>query len=187
MNKLTSALVACFVLAVCAMPSMAQQKRISPHETISGRFDGKLVIIVYGRPYTKDPKTSEMRKIWGGLVPYGKVWRTGADEATLLITQQPLVMGDTTIPAGAYTLWTLPAEDGSAKLIINKQIGQWGIGPGSYDEKQDLARIDMKKDTLDTPVIQFTMSVGKNPDGDGGLLKMSWENTQYSVPFTVQQ
>src|SRR5476649_1075231 len=100
-----------------ALPSTAQQKRISPHETISAVVDGNRVTIVYGRPYTKDPKTGGPRKIWGGLVPYGKIWRTGADEATLLITQKPIVFGDTTIPAGAYTLFTLPQEDGTAKLI----------------------------------------------------------------------
>jgi len=139
--------------------------------------------LVYGRPYTKDPKSGEARKIWGGLVPYGKVWRTGADEATLLITQKPIMIGETTVPAGAYTLFTLPAEDGSAKLIINKQVGQWGVGPGAYDEKQDLARIDLKKEALEKPVDQFTMSVGKNPSG-GGLIKLMWEDTQYSVAFT---
>ena len=60
------------------------------------------------------------RQIWGGLVPNGKVWRTGSDEATLLITQKPIVINGTTVPAGAYTLFTMPNEDGSAKLIINK-------------------------------------------------------------------
>ena len=141
--------------------------------------------MIYGRPYTKDPHSDEQRKIWGGLVPYGKVWRTGADEATTLIIQKPLMFGDTAVPAGAYTLWTLPAEDGSAKLIINKQIGQWGVGPGTYDEKNDLARIDLTKTAVDTPVDQFTMSVSKNPAG-GGIIKMSWENTEYSAPFTVK-
>ncbi|MES1180779.1 MAG: DUF2911 domain-containing protein, partial [Verrucomicrobiota bacterium] len=63
--------------------------------------------------------------------------------------------------AGVYTLFTLPAADGSAKLIINKQVGQWGVGPGSYDEGQDLARVDLKKEALDKPVEQFTMSVAK--------------------------
>jgi len=167
----------------CALPLMAQQKRVSPHETVGGVIDGNRVTIVYGRPYTKDPKSGEARKIWGGLVPYGQVWRTGADEATLLITQKPLMMGDTTIPAGAYTLYTLPQEDGTAKLIVNKQVGQWGT---QYDESQDLARVDLKKDTLDTPVDQLTMAVSKNKSG-GGLLKLSWENVQYSVPFTVQK
>ncbi|HMD55665.1 MAG TPA: DUF2911 domain-containing protein, partial [Phycisphaerae bacterium] len=64
--------------------------------------------------------------------------------------------------------------------------GQWGVGPGSYDEKQDLARIDLKPEVLPAPVNQFTMAVAKDPPG-GGVLKMSWENTQFSAPFTVQK
>src|ERR1019366_7709458 len=191
MNKLKSTLIITAML-VSALPLMAQQKRaastggVSPHETISQVFDGarnNRVTIVYGRPYSKDPKSGEVRKIWGGLVPYGKAWRTGSDEATLIITQKQIVIGETTIPAGAYTLFTLPQEDGTAKLIINKQVGQWGL---SYDEKQDLARVDLKKDAVETPVDQFTMAVGKNPSG-GGVLKMMWENIQYSVAFTVQK
>jgi len=176
--KLTIAITA----ILCALPIMAQQKRLSPHETVSAVIDGNRVTVVYGRPYTKDPKTGENRKIWGKLVPYGKVWRTGADEATLLITQKAIVLGKTTIPAGAYTVYTLPAEDGSAKLIINKQIGQWGT---EYDEKQDLARIDLKKDPLGTPVDQLTIAIEKN-SSSGGTLKMMWENTQFSAPITVQ-
>ena len=119
-------------------------------------------------------------------MPYDQIWRTGADEATTLITQKPLVFGTNTVPAGAYTLWTLPAADGSAKLIINKQIGQWGVGPGSYDEKNDLARIDLVKTALDTPVDQLTIAIAKNPAG-GGVFKMSWENLEYSANFTVQK
>ena len=182
MNRLKSILVLA-ALAITALPLVA---RISPHETVSGVVDGNRVTVTYGRPYTKDPKTGAPRKIWGTLVPYGQVWRTGADEATILITQKPIVFGDTTVPAGAYTLWTLPAEDGSAKLIINKQIGQWGTGSNIYDEKNDLARVDLKKDAIDTPVDQFTMAVDKNPSG-GGVIKLIWENTQYSAPFTVQK
>src|ERR1700746_1257720 len=118
MNKLISLLTIGVIFGGIS-PTMAQQhKRLSPHAT--------------------DPQSGQDRKIWGELVPYGEVWRTGADEATLLITQKPIVMSGTTIPAGAYTLRTLPNEDGTAKLIINKQIGQWGIGPGSHKEDQDL-------------------------------------------------
>jgi len=80
----------------------------------------------------------------------------------------------------------LPQENGATKLIINKQIGQWGVGPGSYDEQQDLARIDMKKDALAKPVDQLTIAVSKDPSG-GGVLNMMWEETQFSVPFTVQK
>jgi hypothetical protein len=183
MNKFKSSLIIATIL-VSALPLMAQKKRVSPHETTGAVIEGDRVTVVYGRPYTKDPKSGEPRKIWGGLVPYGKIWRTGSDEATLLILQKPIQIGETTIPSGAYTLFTLPNEDGTAKLIINKQIGQWGIGPGSYDEAQDLARVDLKKEALDKPLDEFTMAVTKNPSG-GGLLKLMWEDTQYSVAFTV--
>jgi Protein of unknown function (DUF2911) len=172
-----------------ALPAAAQQKRISPHETISTVIDGNRVTIVYGRPYTKDPKTAEARKIWGGLVPYGKIWRTGADEATLLITQKPIELGGATIPAGAYTLWILPAAD-KTKLIVNKQIGQWGISPRdpkqTYDEALDVAKIDLKKDVLDQPVDQFTISLEGKPSG-GGTLKLAWESTQFSTGIAVKK
>jgi hypothetical protein len=183
MNKLKSILIVAAMIA-STLPLMAQRARVSPHETTGAVIEGARVTVVYGRPYTKDPKTAEVRKIWGGLVPYGKVWRTGADEATLLVLQKPIAFGDTTVPAGAYTLFTLPQEDGSAKLIINKQVGQWGIGPGSYDESQDLARVDLKKDALDKTADQLTIAVAKNTAG-GGLLKIMWEDTQYSAAFTV--
>jgi len=147
-------------------------------------------MFVYGRPYTKSPRTGEIRKIWGGLVPFGQVWRTGADEATLLITQQPIVLGSATIPAGCYSVWTLPNEDGTAKLIINKQIGQWGEDmrdpKNVYDEANDVARVDLKKSDLDTSVDQFTLSIEKDPDVQGGgLIKLKWEKTQYAVAFAV--
>jgi len=182
MNKLkTLFTIAAFVIG--SLPLMAQEHRVSPHATFSANADGNRITVVYGRPYTKNPRTGEVRKIWGGLVPYGKVWRTGADEATLFITQKPLVFGATTVPAGCYTLYTLPNEDGSAKLIVNKAIGQWGT---DYDESQDLARIDLKKAVLDTPGAEFTMSIDKATDG-GDVIKLSWENTEYTAAFTVQK
>jgi hypothetical protein len=186
MNRFKSILLVSALVLSTALPVLAQQKRLSPHETISTMIDGNRVIIIYGRPYTKSPRTGEVRKIWGGLVPYDQIWRTGADEATLLITQKPIVLGGAAIPAGAYTLWTLPASDGSAKLIVNKQIGQWGEGPNTYDQAQDVARVDLQKAALDTPVTQFTIALSKNPSG-GGLLKLSWENIEYSVAFDTQK
>ena len=180
MNMLKSFFALAAIL-IGTLPVAAQPHKLSPHETTGAIVDGARITVIYG-PHTKDPKTGETRKIWGGLVPYRQIWRTGADEATLLITQKPLVFGETTVPAGAYTLWTLPAEDGSAKLIINKQIGQWGVGPGSYDEKSDVVRIDLKKEALDAPVDQFTIAISKN-----GVLKLSWENLAYSTTFTVQK
>ena len=171
------------LLTIALSTSFAQEKKpISPHETVSATIDGADVKISYGRPYTKDPKTGEMRKIWGGLVPYGKVWRTGANEATLLTTSKALDMGGTNVPAGTYSVFTQPEENGAAKLIINKQTGQWGT---KYDEKQDFARVDMKKSDLDTAVDQFTITIEKNSSG-GGVINLKWEKTQYSVPFTVK-
>src|SRR3954464_11853290 len=178
MKQLTRSLLALSLSLIVALPAIAQEKqRVSPHETVKADIDGATVTIVYGRPYSKDPKSGATRKIWGELVPFGKVWRTGADEATLLTTTQPLDIGGTSVPAGTYSLFTQPEQNGSAKLIVNKQTGQWGT---KYDEKQDLARIDMKKDSADKAVDQFTMAIEKNSAG-GGTLKLSWENTQYSV------
>ena len=162
----------------------AQEKsRVSPHETVAATIDGNEMKVVYGRPYSKDPKSGEKRKIWGTLVPFGKTWRMGADEATLLTTAKAIEVGGTTIPAGTYSLFLLPEENGGAKLIVNKQTGQWGT---KYDEKQDLARVDMKKSSASTPADQFTIAIDKN-DAGGGVLKVTWEETQYSAPFTVQK
>jgi hypothetical protein len=179
-----AALVIVALMALlCIAPAVAQQKRVSPHETISAVVDGNRVTIVYGRPYSKDPKSDQIRQIWGGLVPYDKVWRLGADEATLLITQMPIAIGGTAIPAGAYTLFFLPAANGTAKLIVSKQLGQWGL---QYDEKQDFARIDVKKEPLDPIVNQLTMAVERNPAG-GGIIRISWETTQFAIPFTIKK
>lgn len=178
MKPFSRTLLALSLSLVVALPAIAQErKRVSPHETVTADIDGATVTIVYGRPYSKDPKSGATRKIWGELVPFGKVWRTGADEATILTTSQALDIGGTNIPAGKYSIFTLPDEKGGAKLIVNKETGQWGT---KYDEKQDLARIDMKKDAADKAVDQFTIAIEKNPAG-GGTLKMSWENAQYSV------
>jgi hypothetical protein len=188
--KIQISLIAVAASLLAALPqSSAQPARVastggtSPHETTSTVVEGNRVTITYGRPFTKDPKSGEMRKIWGGLVPYGKAWRLGADEATTLITQQPIAFGDTTIPAGAYTLYLVPAENGPSKLAISKRIGQWGVG---VDEKNDVARVDLKKSALDTPVHQLTMAVEKNPAG-GGTLKIKWEDTEYSADFSVKK
>src|SRR3974390_2567080 len=112
MNKLNVTLAFIVASLLGSSSLMAQQQRVSPHETISARIGSgrgaPLVTIVYGRPYSKSPRGGEVRKIWGTLVPWDKAWRMGSDEATLLITQLPMVIGDTTIPAGAYTLYCVP-------------------------------------------------------------------------------
>ena len=140
-------------------------------------------MIIYARPFSKDPANEQqMRKIWGTLVPYGQVWRLGANEATLMVTQQTIVLGGTTVPAGAYSLFMIPNETGPSKLIINKQIGQLG---NEHDEKQDVVRVDMARSSLNPRIDQLTIVVA--PVATGGEIKVQWENTQFSVPFTVKK
>lgn len=176
--------LAVFTAALAAQPVPLQPPRKSPHETISRKAGNNRVTIVYGRPYTKDPRTGETRKIWGGLVPYDKIWRLGADEATLFITQKPLDFGGVTVPAGAYSLFLLPSADGSAQLIVNREIGQWGIDP--YHTDNELARLPLEKRTLAKPVEQFTMGIDNGVPG-GGLLTIAWENIEYIARFAVKK
>jgi hypothetical protein len=183
MKKLLTTLAIAAVVLISALPAMAQRKRLSPHETISAVIDGNRVTVTYGRPYMTKPGTTEVRKIWGGLVPYGEPWRLGADEATTLITQKPLEIGEKVIPAGAYTLYMVPQENGASELALSSQLGGWGI---PVDTTHDIARVDLQKTALDHPVEQFTMAVAKNPSG-GGELKLMWDTTQFSVPFTIQK
>jgi hypothetical protein len=168
------------LLVSAVSPLVAQEKRASPLDTVTQTIGGNEIKVVYSRPFTKDPKSGEMRKIWGTLVPYGQVWRTGANEATMLSTQQPLKMGDKTIPAGSYSLFTIPTADGG-KLIVNKQTGQSGL---KRDEAQDLAQVDMKREALTPANDQFTIAIDKNGE-TGGVLKLMWADAQYTVPFTV--
>ena len=190
MKKIISTLFISAVALAGALPVMAQSSHrvastggLSPHETTSRVIEGNRVTITYGRPFTKDPRSGEVRKIWGGLVPYGEPWRMGADEATLLITQKPIELGGKTIPAGAYTLYMVPNESGASQLAISTRLGGWGV---PVDTSHDLARVDLQKEALDKSVDQFTMAVEKNPSG-GGVLKLTWENTQFSLLFTVQK
>jgi len=163
----------------------------TPHATTSAvigpnRNEGSMITVTYGRPHRVHPrKGGEPRKIWGGLVPWGKADRLGADEATLLITQKPIQAGGTTIPAGAYTLYIVPSESGASKLAFSKNIGKWGV---PVDEKSDVARVDLKKSSLSEPVDQLTIKVENTPAGSmNGVLRIQWEETEFSLPFTVQK
>ena len=163
------------IAACAATVAQGQEQRKSPHETVKATIDGAIITVEYGRPSMKG------RKVMGELVPFGKVWRTGADEATTLTTDKELQIGGTIVPAGKYTLYTLPGET-DWQLIVNKQTGQWGT---EYDEKQDLGRVPLKKTATSAPVEQLTLSVDKNPAG-GGMLRIAWENTALTAPITVR-
>jgi hypothetical protein len=121
------------------------------------------------------------RKIMGGLVPFGQIWRTGANDATVLNTEADLTIGNLAVPKGRYAIFTLPSETGW-KLIVNKVPDQ--MGAFNYDEKQDLGRVDMKVGKTSAPVEQFTITLAKS--GKGGVMKLEWENTSASVDFQVK-
>ncbi len=148
----------------------------SPHVKTSWTLDGATISITYGRPYAKG------RQVFGSLVPYGEVWRTGADEATTLETSADLDIGGTEVPAGTYTLYTLP-DQSDCQLIVNKETGQFGT---EYAQEDDLARIDMEHETLPATVEQLTVNLAPQTDG-GGLLTIDWETTRVSVPVAVKK
>ena len=184
-----------FLVAQVAPPP-TPRARVSPHELVSAvvagsGMTGQRLIIVYGRPYSKNPRGTDIRKIWGGLVPWDKVWRMGADEATLMVTPVTLQFGELSVPPGVYSLYMLPSENGTSKLIINKKVGQWGIN-GSGDaypadmNATELGRVDLKKDPLTSQVDQFTIAITPTRGGGGGTLKLVWENAQYSTEFTAK-
>lgn len=144
----------------------------SPRDTVEWTLDGGTITIAYGRPYLKG-------RPLGQLTPAGRVWRTGADEATTLTTTRPLMFGSLMFPAGTYTLYTIP-NAGAWKLIINRQTGQPGT---EYHEDRDLGRVDMKVDTLEKPIEQFTIGIEDTPGG--GVLKLEWGTVRASTPFMV--
>jgi hypothetical protein len=166
-----------FVIAGYAAqpPQQDKSKRPSPPGTADVTLKGKKITVEYSRPSLKG------RHVGQELAPYDKVWRTGANEATSLTTEIDLNIGGTSVPAGKYTLYTLPAE-GTWKLIINKQTGQWGT---EYHEDQDLARVDMQKSQSQQPVEQFTISFDKKSDASADLV-MEWENVRLSVPVKAK-
>ena len=172
MRKSRLGMFAMLVIAMCTTACVAQEKKpLSPPGQASVKFDdGKTVTIQYSRPSMRG------RKIFGGLVPYGQVWRSGANAATSLKTDVDLTIGGANVPAGSYTLYTLPGMN-SWKLIINKQTGQWGT---EYSEGQDLARVDMKVAQLPSGMEMFTISLGKT-SATSAMLKLDWENTIASV------
>lgn len=172
------------LVAAMAATGRAQEpdkgKRPSPAAHAEFQFsDGKTIIVDYSSPRAKG------RKIFGGLVPYGEVWRAGANEATTFVTNTDVTIGGKTVPAGDYTLFTIP-EQGKWTLIISKKTKNakggplWGIPyPGEGD---DLARVGMKVSQLPAPVEDFTIALDRM--GNGCVLRMDWETTRALVEIS---
>jgi len=151
---------------------------------LSGRADASVTIggatlgVDYGTPIKRG------REIWGALVPWGTLWRTGANEATHFSTDRALVFGagsDTlVVPAGRYTLFSIPAQDGGV-LMINRQTGQNGQ---TYDQARDLGRVRLTARPLAAPVEVFTIAIAEA--ATGGELRLQWDRTELVAPFRVQ-
>jgi hypothetical protein len=174
-----AALLVC--VAICSQVASAQQdksKRASPPGSAECQFpDGKTVHIDYSRPLMKG------RKIYGSLVPYDKEWRTGANEATTFVTNTNLDVGGTKVPAGNYTLFTVPSQK-QWTLIISKKTGEWGIPyPGA---SEDLARIPMRAGELSSPVEQFTISFERTSP-EACALRLDWETTRAELNVREQK
>ena len=147
----------------------------SPSAVAKGTVGGQLVVAAYSSPRRRN------RTILGTVVPYDKVWRTGANEATTLFSDHALVIGGATIPGGTYSLWTLPKQDGTVQLIINGQHGQWGT---DYDASRDVARVPMQVTKAAAPQDDFAIAI----DGSGstGALRISWDTFVWTAPIALK-
>jgi len=165
----------CLLLfATLAVAQQDKPARPSPPAKASCSLgDGTTVNVDYSSPRVKG------RKIFGGLVPYGEVWRLGANEATTFVTSTNVAIGGTKVPAGSYTLFAVPNAD-KWTLIISKKTGEWGVPyPGA---EQDLARVDMKTAKPPSTVENFTIAFDKA--GSGCTLRVEWENARATVDIT---
>lgn len=173
-KAIASLAVVCVGLVVCTAARQAQQDKSTrpspPAKATLDLGDGKSITIDYSSPRLKG------RKLGQELAPYGQVWRTGANEATTFVSTTDITVGGTPVPAGSYTLFSIPNKE-KWILIVSKTTGEWGTnysGPSN-----DLARVDMKVSALPSSVENFTISFDKT--GTGGTLNLDWDTTRASV------
>ena len=165
--------LAFLALLILTFTTLALAQKPSPAAQAQCKFsDGKTITVDYSSPRMKG------RKIFGGLVPYGEVWRTGANEATTFVTSANLTVGGKGVPAGDYTLFTVPNPD-KWTLIVNRKTGEWGI-PYKY-ESDELVRVDMKLSKTPSPVENFTISFDQT--GGACTLNIIWDDNKSSVEF----
>ena len=172
-------LVALFLAALNA-PVYGQRdksQRPSPPAKADCKFaDSKTITVDYSSPRMKG------RKIFGGVVPYGQVWRVGANEATTFVTTANLAIGGKAVPAGSYTLFAIP-NPGKWTLIISKKTGEWGIPyPG---EAEDFARLEMEVTPLPSSVENFTIAF--EPAGATCTMHLDWETTRASIAISEKK
>jgi hypothetical protein len=150
-------------------------KKASPEQTVAFRQGEKEVTVYYNRPSKKG------REIFGGLIPYGEVWRTGANEATTFTTKNELVIDGKLLPAGEYTLWTIPDRDQWTVIFNSKQYG-WGVsmdGKASREPEADVLKVNVPVEQTSAPVEMFTISFNESIPA----MEMAWDQTKVSVPI----
>lgn len=148
----------------------------SPSVTEKATLGGKLVVVLYSSPRRRN------RTILGNVVPYGQVWRTGANQATVLVTDDAFDIGGASVPGGSYSLWTVPKKDGSVDLIVNGQYGQWGT---NYDSTRNVARVPMKAAKASSPQENFTITITPT-NGNSGEMQIAWDTFVWTVPITMK-
>jgi Protein of unknown function (DUF2911) len=164
------------VFAWASYGQFGRSQYTSPPANVAATIAGKKITVDYYAP------SMHGRKIMGGLVPFGEVWCTGANWATKLTTETNLQMGTLKLPAGSYSIWTLPnANDWT--LIINSRTGQFHK---DYDSSTDFGRTKMNLKTLASPVETFKIEL-RSDGGKQGTLALDWETTEASIPFTISQ
>ena len=156
-------------MAFVAVAAQAQEKKLSPAETAKGNINGAAITINYGSPSVKG------RAIWGGLVPYGKVWRAGANEATTFETSKNIMVEGNELPAGKYAFFILPEKE-SAVIIFNKVSEQWGAF--KYDEKKDQLRVTVKPAKANTNTEKLLYSF------DTKGLWIKWDS--WDIPVNIK-
>jgi hypothetical protein len=177
MKKLLLVLAPLALLLASAQLVRAQNPRKSPHDKVTATVGGQTITVEYGRPYLKG------RKMLGDHEPYGKVWRTGADEATTFTTTGDLMFGSLHVPAGTYALFTIPGEK-EWTVILNKVSKTWGAFDYEKNKAQDLGQIKVPVEHLSSPLEQLTISLEAGAR-QKAMLKIAWETSSVSVPLTV--
>jgi len=164
------------------MPYLREQtKKISPEKVASYTFRGAELTVTYSAPFKKD------REIFGALVPYGQVWRTGANEPTTFTTSKTVQVIDKELPPGTYSLWTVPNKD-SWQVIFNTEVPDWGVTlisggkDTTRDPAKDLVTVQVPTTRLDQPVDQFSITFGQE---EQFYLSMAWDTTKINVPISI--
>jgi hypothetical protein len=160
---------------LAAAERVTGQQQLSVRDTTRATIGAAVFSVDYGRPLARG------RTLLGDVIGYDRVWRTGANAATQLTTSAPISLAGLSLPAGTYTLWTIPHRRG-VDLIVNRQTGQWGT---EYGRAHDLGRSPMQSDSVDTPVEKFTISIEPS-DARHGTLSMAWGTFRWTAPILVQ-